>query len=72
LKREEVDEPEKANDGLSNGALFSGIAGDSMKQVVLCSCLVRFGGFTESIDSNFRTRNSDNPSTGKPLAGKLA
>jgi hypothetical protein len=27
---------EKANDGKSNRALFSGIAGDSMRQVVLC------------------------------------
>jgi hypothetical protein len=31
-----MDEPEKANDGGSNGALFSGIAGDTMQQVVLC------------------------------------
>ena len=32
-----MDKPEKANDGKSNGALFSGIAGDSMQRVVLCS-----------------------------------
>ena len=37
LKREEMDEPEKANDGRSSGALFSGRAGDSMQQVKLCS-----------------------------------
>jgi hypothetical protein len=30
FKREEMDVPEKANDRKSNGALFSGIAGDSM------------------------------------------
>ena len=32
-----MDVPEKANDGKGNRALFSGIAGDSMQQVVLCS-----------------------------------
>ncbi len=32
-----MDEPEKANDGLRSGALFSGRAGDSMQRVVLCS-----------------------------------
>jgi hypothetical protein len=32
-----MDEPEKANDGLSSGALFSGIAGDSLQRVVPCS-----------------------------------
>ena len=32
-----MDVSEKANDGRSNGALFSGIAGDSMQRVVLCS-----------------------------------
>jgi hypothetical protein len=37
LKREEMDEPEKANDGKSNGAMFSSRVGDSMRQVVLCS-----------------------------------
>ena len=32
-----MDEPEKANDGWSSGALFSGRAGDSMQRVMLCS-----------------------------------
>src|SRR5260370_41505874 len=32
-----MDEPKNANDGRSNGALFSSIVGDSMQQVVLCS-----------------------------------
>ncbi len=32
-----MDKSEKANDGTSNGALFSGRAGDSMQRVVLCS-----------------------------------
>ncbi len=31
-----MDVLEKANDGKSNGALFSGIAGDPMQQAVLC------------------------------------
>ncbi len=35
-----MDVLEKANDGKGNRALFSGIAEDSMQQVVLCSdCL---------------------------------
>src|SRR5258708_2845716 len=32
-----MDEPKNANDGRSNGALFSSIVGDSMQQAVLCS-----------------------------------
>lgn len=32
-----MDEPEKANDGKSNGAMFSSTVGDSMQRVVLCS-----------------------------------
>ena len=31
-----MDVPETANGGKSNGALFSGRAGDSIEQVVLC------------------------------------
>ena len=32
-----MDAPEKANDGKSNGAMFSSTVGDSMQRVVLCS-----------------------------------
>lgn len=32
-----MDVPEKANDGKSNGALFSSIVGDFMQRVVPCS-----------------------------------
>ena len=51
LKREEMDEPEKANDGWRNGALFSGRAEDSMQRVVLCSDWCALAGKPESIDS---------------------
>ncbi len=34
--RGSTSEPEKADDRRSSGALFSGIAGDPMQQVVLC------------------------------------
>ena len=37
----------KADDGLSNGVLFSSIVGDAMQQVVLCFCLVRLTGVTQ-------------------------
>jgi len=32
-----MDAPEKANDGKSNGAMFSSTVEDSMQRVVLCS-----------------------------------
>jgi hypothetical protein len=44
LKRKEMDLPGKANDGRSNEALFSGIAGDFMQQVVLYSDWCALGG----------------------------
>ena len=67
-----MDTSEEANDGRSNGALFSGIAGDSMQRVVLCSDRCALKVKASSIDPDFGTHNSVHPSTGKPLAGKLA
>ena len=47
-----MDGPEKANDGRSSGTLFSGIAGDSMQQVVLCFDWCTLAVLTESINSH--------------------
>jgi hypothetical protein len=47
-----MDVLEKANDGKSKRALFSGIAGDSLQQVVLCSYRCALEVFTESINSH--------------------
>jgi hypothetical protein len=41
-----MDAPEKANDGKSNGAMFSSTVGDSMQRVVLCSDWCALGGKT--------------------------
>ena len=67
-----MDVPEKANDGKSNRALFSGIAGDSIQQVVLCSdwCALE-------VLPNPSTHTEGHvivfyPSTGKPSALKGA
>ena len=67
-----MDAPEKANDGKSNRVLFSGIAGDSMQQVVLCSdwCALE-------VLPNPSTHTEEHvivvyPSTGKPSASKDA
>jgi hypothetical protein len=67
-----MDVPEKANDGKSNRVLFSGIAGDSMQQVVLCSdwCALE-------VLPNPSTHTEEHvivvyPSTGKPSALKGA
>jgi|SRR5450755_1753318 len=67
-----MDVPEKANDGKGNRALFSGKAGDSLQQVVLCSdwCALEVlpnpSTHTEGHVIVF------NPSTGKPSALKGA
>ena len=50
-----MDVLEKANDGKSNGALFSGRAGDLMQQVVLCSDWCASPGQPESTTSHART-----------------
>src|SRR5260370_36805958 len=44
LKREEMDEPKNANDGRSNGALFSSVVGVSMQQADICfyRCTLEF------------------------------
>ncbi len=67
-----MDVPEKANDGKSNRVLFSGRAGDSIQQVVLCSdwCALE-------VLPNPSTHTEGHvivfyPSTGKPSALKGA
>ncbi len=67
-----MDVSEKANDGKSNRALFSGIAGDSIQQVVLCSDWCALEG-----SPNPSTHTEGHvivlyPSTGKPSALKGA
>jgi hypothetical protein len=46
----------KANDGKSNGAMFSDRAGDSMQRIVLCSNWCASTGKPESTASNARAR----------------
>src|SRR5712692_4526669 len=72
FKREEMDVLEKANDGKSKRALFSGIAGDSLQQVVLC-----FDWCALEVLPNPSTHTEGHvivfyPSTGKPSALKGA
>ena len=66
-----MDAREKANDGKSNGAMFSSTVGDSMQRVVLCSGWCASTGQPESTPSNARTGQVTS-STGKRSAGKLA
>ena len=62
----------KANDGKSSGALFSGIAGDSMQQVVLCSDWCASTGKTRIHHLTRKDPEEVTSSTGKRSAEKLA
>ena len=67
-----MDEMRKADDGKSSGALFSGIAGDSMQQVVLCSDWCASTGKTRIHHLKRKDPEEVMSSTGKRSAGKLA
>ena len=62
----------KADDGKSSGALFSGIAGDSMQQVVLCLDWCASTGKTRIHHLTRKDPEEVTSSTGKRSAGKLA
>src|SRR6266568_6762373 len=62
----------KADDGKSSGALFCGIAGDSMQQVMLCSDWCASTGNTRIHHLTRKDPEEVTSSTGKRSAGKLA
>ena len=62
----------KADDGKSSGALFSGIAGDSMQQILLCPDWCVSTGKTRIHRLKRKDPEEVTSSTGKRSAGKLA
>src|SRR5258708_34487223 len=71
LTRGRMDVLRKADDGLSNGIMFSSRVGVAMQQLGLCLNWFASMGQSKSTTSNARTEEGTS-STGKRSAGKLA